>query len=344
MIFVTGGTGLVGSHLLFNLVSKGFKVRALKRKNSNPERVKKLFSWYSAESEELFRKIEWVEGDLLDVDSLESCLEGVEIIYHCAAVVSFESRKRAEMIRNNVEGTANLVNAALARGVGRICHVSSNSALGKAPDGAMVTEETNWTSSPKPSGYSESKFFSEMEIWRGVEEGLEAVVVNPSIIVGPGNWKNSSARFFPAIYGGLRFYTCGITGFVDVRDVIDAILLLTREDIFPRSKNRKFLLNGENMEYRLFCNLIADELHVARPSIRASRWMREVAWRTDALFSLLTGKPAVITRETVLSSARKILYDGSKISRMFGFAYRPVSEAVQHTAVCFLKDMAQNQL
>jgi dihydroflavonol-4-reductase len=342
-VFVTGGTGLVGSHVLLNLVIKGINVRALKRKNSDIKRIKKIFSFYSGEADELFRRIDWFEGDILDISSLETALKDIEIIYHCAGTVSFESRKRREMIHNNVTGTANLVNAALSCGVKRICHVSSISALGKTLDDSPVSETTSWIPAITNSGYSESKFLSESEIWRGVEEGLDAVVVNPSIIVGPGNWENSSVRFFPLIDKGFRFYTGGITGFVDVRDVADAIILLTEKQNFNRAKNQRFLLSGENLEYRVFFNQIADALHKPRPSVGATGIMLGLAWRVAAFWSLVSGNTAWITKETVISSIQKNNYDGSKITRLFGFTYHPIQQAVRHTASCYERENQENQ-
>ncbi len=336
MIFVTGGTGLVGSHLLLALLQQNAGVKVLRRQSSDIEKVRKLFSWYTSEADELFSRIKWVEGDILDMYSLEPHLQDVELIIHCAAVVSFEKKKRTGMIHNNVEGTANLVNAALSCGVKRICHVSSNSALGNTKDGLPVTEETAWTPSRRNSGYSESKFFSEAEIWRGVEEGLDGVVVNPSIIIGPGDWKSSSTSFFPAVYRGFPFYTRGVTGFVDVRDVADAILLLTGNGCFEKAKNTKFLLSGENLSYREFFNQVAEALHKPGPIFYASPFILGIAWRMSTLWSLIAGKPAKITREAVLGSNRVILYDGSRITRLTGFRYRSVSEAIKHTAACFL--------
>jgi len=207
MIFVTGGTGLVGAHLLYELVKDGKKVKALKRETSDLLQVKRTFSFYTDNSEELFNRIEWVNGDLLDYFSFEKLLTGVSVIYHCAAMVSFQAKDRKSMITNNVEGTTNLVNAALEKNVSRICHVSSVAALGRLKNGEPVTENTNWFPSKKVSGYSESKYFSETEIWRGIEEGLDAVIVNPSIIFGPAKWENGSARMFKTIWDGLKFYT-----------------------------------------------------------------------------------------------------------------------------------------
>lgn len=338
MIAVTGGTGLVGSHLLLGLAREGKKIRALHRKSSDRELVRKIFSWYDSDYENLFDQIEWVEGDVMDVFSLEKFLEEVHLVYHCAAVVSFESRRRRELIRNNVEGTANLVNAALLCGVKKICHVSSNSALGKTGNEMAVTEETRWLPSRRNSGYSVSKFFSESEIWRGVEEGLEAVVVNPSIILGPGNWHKGSAAFFPLIDGGFRFFSEGITGYVDVRDVVDALLLLTKPQNFERAKSQKFLLNAENISFRELFNRIADELGKKRPSVYASGLLLEVGWRVSFVYGFIMGKSLRITREMAVNSRAKIYFDGSKIIRMFDFRYRPIQEAIQHTALCYMKE------
>ncbi|HRV87955.1 MAG TPA: NAD-dependent epimerase/dehydratase family protein [Prolixibacteraceae bacterium] len=343
MIFVTGGTGLVGSHLLLSLVLKHGRVRALKRPASDTWQVRKLFSWYREDAAELFEQVEWCDGDILDLFSLEAWLKGVETIYHCAAVVSFESRNRARMIHNNVEGTANVVNAALACGVKRICHVSSNSALGSSRNGTPVTEATSWVPARRNTGYSESKFFSETEIWRGAEEGLQVVVVNPSIIIGPGKWGTGSTSFFPVLYKGLKFYPEGKTGFVDVRDVVDAIMLLTGEGDFERARGRKFLISAENWGYRDFFGAVADALGRPRPRLKASGWMLETAWRLAALGSLLTGRSPAMTRETAASARSVSLFDGSAITREFGFQYRPLSEAITHTANCFLREMNPSQ-
>jgi dihydroflavonol-4-reductase len=343
MIFVTGGTGLVGIHVLFNLVSKGIRVKALKRETSNIGRVKQVFSWYSGDAEELFSRIEWFNGELTDVFSLENAFKDVEIIYNCAGMVSFESSKRKELIHNNIDGTANLVNAALSCGVKRICHVSSNAALGKAPDGSSVSETTSWIPTKKASAYSESKFFSEAEIWRGKEEGLEVIVVNPPIIVGPGNWESSSARFFPLIDNGFRFYTNGKTGFVDVRDVADAIILLTESPNFDLAKNQRFLICGENLGYRDFFILIADALGKPRPSLYVSGIMLQISWLISSFWHLVSRRSVNITKDTVTSSMSRDTYDGSKITRMFGFNYRSIREAVQNTAGCFLREKLENQ-
>ena len=338
MIFVTGGTGLVGAHLLFELTNSGKKVRALKRKNSNLELVLKTFSWYSENPEELFNLIEWVDGDLHDYFGMEKLLAGITEIYHCAAIVSFDPKERKKMIANNVEGTSNLVNAALENGVIKICHVSSVAALGHFENGQLITEETNWVPSKKVSAYSESKFFSETEIWRGIEEGLEAVIVNPSIILGPANWENGSAKMFKTVWEGMKFYTRGVTGFIDVRDVVKAMILLMEESNFETAKNNRFLLSSENISYGEVFFQIADALEKPRPKYYASGFLLGIVWRATRFFSFLTGKSPLITRETAANARRTRNFDGSKITRLFGFQYQPVSESIQKTAAIFKQE------
>ncbi|WP_167604723.1 NAD-dependent epimerase/dehydratase family protein [Maribellus sediminis] len=339
MIFVTGGTGLVGSHLLFELTKGGEKVRALKRPTSNLSQVVKTFSYYTNDAQKLFDSIEWVDGDILDYFALEELLRGVDVIYHCAAIVSFDGRDRSRMIGNNVEGTSNLINAALENQVKRICHVSSIAALGKRENGEMVNEETNWIPAKKHSAYSESKFFSEAEIWRGVEEGIDAVIVNPSIILGPGNWENSSAKFFKTVWDGMKYYTRGVTGYVDVRDVVSVMLQLMNEAHFERCKNQRYLLNAENLTYEEVFNQIADAIGKPRPSVFASDFMTAIAWRLAKVGSWFTRKQPVLTKEVATGRNDINNYDGSKIITAINFQYTPVSASIKNTAKLFLADV-----
>lgn len=339
MIFVTGGTGLVGAHLLYELVLAGNTVKALKRKTSDLQQVVKTFSRYSDIPEILFKQIEWVDGDILDYFSLEKILDGVSEIYHCAAIVAFDPKERQKMITNNVEGTANLVNAALENGVRKICHVSSIAALGRLENGQMVTEETNWLPSKKISGYSESKFFSEAEIWRGIQEGLDALIVNPSIIFGPANWETGSAKMFKTIWNGLKFYTKGVTGFVDVKDVARAMVLLMENDTFEKVKNQRFLLNSENVSYQDIFGQIADALEKPRPKYFATNFLLSLVGRTAAVGSIITRKPSLISRDSVSNSNTIFRFDGSKITRTIDFSYLPVSESIKQTAGFLKRDM-----
>jgi nucleoside-diphosphate-sugar epimerase len=288
----------------------------------------------------LFGRIEWVNGDVLDYFSLENILQGVTQIYHCAAIVSFDPKERKRMISNNVEGTANLVNAAIENGIKRICHVSSIAALGRLENGLSVTEETNWVPAKRISGYSESKFFSEAEIWRGIEEGLDAVIVNPSIIFGPSNWETGSSKMFKTIWDGMKFYTKGVTGFVDVKDVVKAMILLMKEENFDVAKNQRYLLNSENLSYENVFTSIAGALNKPRPKYFASDFLLKIVWRAAKIASLVTAKPSMITRESVANSNAIFNFDGSKISKAFGFTYLPIAESIQQTAQFLKQDMA----
>lgn len=339
MIFVTGGTGLVGSHLLFELVSSNKKVKALKRPTSNIQQVLKTFSYYSENADALFSQIEWVDGDILDYYSMEKILSGTSEIYHCAAIISFETKERLRMISNNVEGTANIINAAIENGIKKICHVSSVAALGFLENGALISEETNWMPTKNISGYSESKFFSEAEIWRGIEEGLDAIIVNPAIIFGPANWESGSAKMFESVWTGMKFYTKGITGFVDVHDVVSAMIQLMDEPNFEACKNQRFILNAENLSYQEVFNTIADELNKPRPTVYASKYVMSIVWRLLTFVSWITGKPSLITRDSASNSNAVRNFDGRKISRQLDFKYIPISKSVKQTAAFLKKDM-----
>ena len=343
MIFITGGTGLVGSHLLLSLLQQGERVRAVKRKSSHITGVRETFSWYSENADHLFSQIEWVEGDLADLEDVERMLEGVDTVYHCAAMVAFDRKSQNQIISNNVHITANLVDAALQKGIKKFCHVSSVSALGKAPDNEPVTEETSWVPSGKLTAYSRSKFFSEMEVWRGVEEGLNAVVVNPSIIVGPGNWKSGSPAFFRFISRGMKFYTKGGTGFVDVRDVAEAMVFLMKDENFGKALNQRFILNAANLSYRKFFSAVATVLEVPAPSIPVSRAMLSLAAAGSWIISIMTGKPAQINSQTLASASSVSSFDGTRISSKLGFTYRPVQEAIEHTGRIFRMSGMKNK-
>lgn len=338
MIFVTGGTGLIGSHLLFELVSAGKKVKALKRKTSNLQQVLKIFACYHKKPEQLFKQIDWVDGDILDYFGLEKILAGAEEVYHCAAIVSFSRKERKKMIQNNVEGTANIVNAALETGVKKFCHVSSVSALGGNQNGYSTDELTNWIPSKRVTGYSQSKFFSETEIWRGIEEGLNAVIVNPSIVLGPGNWETGSSRLFKTVWDGLNFYTKGVTGFVDVKDVVKVMVMLMEDNNFENCKNQRYLLNAENLSYQELFRQIARALNKPAPKYFASRFIMELAWRGAFVYGLMAKNTPALSRETALAANSKSLFDGTKITRTIDFDYTSVADSIKQTAGFLLQD------
>jgi len=332
MILVTGSTGLVGTHLLLELVKKNEKIRAIHRQSSNLQAVYDTFALYEDDPKSYFDKIEWIEADVTDYDSLIQALRGVDYVYHTAAFVSFDPGDRHSMIQINVGGTANLVNACLESKVEKLCYVSSTAALGKAPSGELITEDMIWSYSKNLSSYSVSKYQSEMEVWRGMAEGLQGVIVNPSIIIGPGDWKRSSPYLFSAVWNGMKFYTEGITGYVDIRDVVHAMVTLMAGDF----SSERYTISAENLSYRQVLELIASALDKPPPGIHATPFLISLAWRFNWLFSNLNGKKRRITRDTVRSSKRKALFSNAKIRQAIGMDFIPVKQSVLDTAYHFL--------
>jgi dihydroflavonol-4-reductase len=340
MIYVTGGTGMLGAHLLYRLTKSGYQVRALKRETSNLNQIKKIFSYYSSEeeAEQLLAKIEWADGDLLDRDSIKLHLKGVNFIIHAAAMVSFSRRDRNAMLHNNVEGTANLVDLARESGINRFCHVSSTSALGNPPEGVPASEEHVWNNSRKRTAYGKSKFLSEMEVWRGMNEGMEVLIVNPGVIIGPGNWDTGSPQLFKTIWNGFQFYTEGGTGFVDVLDVSEAIVSMIDQPQWEIVRNQRYVLVARNVKFREFFNLVADNLGKKRPTIPAGDWLLAIAWRLALIVSWFSSSRPAITRDSVNGSNQMSDYDGSHITRLIPFQYRTVEESVGRVAKIFLNE------
>jgi len=329
MILVTGGTGLVGSHLLFDLAKKGESIRALKRENSSLKAVRDCFSFYSDSADELFNNIDWVNGDMLDIDSLEDALNGISLVYHCAALVSFKKADKEQMTNINVEGTRNIVNACIDHKIQKLCYVSSIAALGTPEEkGETVTETTPWSPEDKRSDYSVSKFNSELEVWRGIEEGLDAVIVNPSIILGPGQWHKGSSLLFSSVAKGLKYFTRGITGYVDVRDVSKAMVLLMDSDI----RNERFVLNAENCSCELIFKSIAKALNLSEPNKYASPLMTEIAWRVAFFKKLFLFKEPGFTRATARSSHKCSHYSSQKIKEALGFEFIGITDSIKDTA------------
>jgi len=335
VVLVTGATGMLGSRLVYDLIRNGYRVRALLRNRSRLEQFQVNMGYYTPGAESLTRKVTWIETDLSDYPGLFDALDGIEMVFHCAAMVSFSPHQRKQMYETNITGTGNLVNACLEKGVKRICHVSSIAALGRTEDGEWVTEETAWIPEKKHTGYSISKFHSEMEIWRGVYEGLEAVVLNPSVILGPGDWDNGSPVFYKQIHQGMPFFTRGGTGFVDIRDVCKAMLLLSDEQNWGKAKNNRYLISGSNHTYQELFTAIARSIGKKPPRIRATRSMMEAAWRLNGLISLLTRREPLVTRDSVMGACKMTWFDGSKITRLFALEYTPFEESIDYIGAIF---------
>ena len=340
MILVTGGTGLVGTHLLYDLCKAGKAVRVIKRPESNLSNVKKVFSYYTPDPEELLKNIEWVDADLLDIYSLTEAMEGITEVYHCAAMVSFEAKHQDEMMKINVEGTTNMVNAALEKGIKKFCHVSSIATLGRAENDGFTDEETFWKSSPENSNYAISKYGAEREVWRAAEEGLNMVIVNPSLIVGPGNWTQSSSNMFSKGYKGIKYYSHGTNGFVDVRDVAALTIKLMESDI----TSQRYLLNGENNSFRKFFDVMHEAFGKKKPGIKAGKFLSGFAWRAERIRSSVTGAPPLITKETAASAHKKSCFSNEKVKKVFPeYQFISMERSVRDTCKFFLADFADSR-
>jgi len=335
MILVTGATGLVGSRLLYELVSKGRQVRALKRKNSSMKVVDMVFTAFTGHGP-LPGDIEWVEGDTLDIYSLEEAMRGVTDVYHCAAVVSFDPRQAKTMMTINVEGTANVVNAAISKNVRKLCHVSSIAALGRPSLIGMTDENSRLVFSGKTTPYAVSKYESEREVWRGIAEGLKAVIVNPSVIVGTGDPAKESGKLIDSIHRIPAFYTNGVNGFIGVGDVAKAMILLMDSEV----SDERFVLNAENLSYREIFNMIAESFGKHKPWIRLPSFILALAWSAERVRSLLWHTSPLITQSMVSKSAEKNYYSGEKIKATIEFTYAPVMEAVKEA--CMMYEMLIN--
>ena len=324
----------MGSHLICELIKTGKDVRALKRHNSDLSGIKNLFSKYFPEDDEMFNKIEWVEGDILDVFCLEEAMEGVSQVYHCAALISFNPSDRIKMLRINIKGTENIVNTAIEKNIDKLCYVSSIASLGRAENNNLITEATHWKTSKSNSCYSISKYNSEREVWRGIKEGLNAIIVNPSVILGAGRNDSMSTRLISTMWNGLKFYTTGMNGFVDVRDVVRSMTELMDSDI----KNERFIINSENLSYRDFFTILAGFLGKKAPVIKAPRILQEIAWRLFKLVSLISGSPPFITKETTRTSRNLYRYSNEKIRKAINIDFIPVKESLRQLSKEFANE------
>jgi dihydroflavonol-4-reductase len=314
-ILVTGGTGFLGSYIIKQLVEKGYAVRAIRRSH-------KLPAWIRAD---IFAKVEWIDGDVLDVVALQDAMEGVDIVIHSAAVVSFVKKDREKMYQVNVEGTANVVNMALEKNVRRLVHISSVAALGRTASGGKVNEEKKWEDNKVNTHYAKSKFKSELHVWRGISEGLEAVILNPSTILGYGDWHSSSCAIFRQVYDGFNWYTPGINGFADVEDVARATILLMESGI----SEQRFIVNGDNWTFKKLQDTIAAHFDKKGPSKKASPFLLAVAWRMERFKSLFSGKKPLLTKESARVAISQTYFENDKILEALpGFSFTPLETSI----------------
>lgn len=312
MILVTGATGLVGSHLISALLAKGLPVKALYRTD---------IPSISDSS-----KIQWIKADILDIVALEEAMEGVTQVYHCAAIVSFSAKNKKALHHTNIEGTANIVNACLNAAVEKLVFVSSVAALGRIRENQSINETMSWSEETSNSEYGKSKYFAEMEVWRGMGEGLNVIIVNPVIILGAGDWTKGSTAIFKSAYDEFPWFTDGSSGFVDVLDVVDAMILLMESNL----SSQRYIISGANLPYRDLFTMIANAFHKRPPHKRVTALLAEIVWRLEAIKGSITGKSPLLTKETSRTARTSVHFDNSKLLKAIpGFQYRPIESSIK---------------
>lgn len=323
MILVTGANGLVGSFVCAHFISKGYKVRALIRKDSDKSLLKHLS-----------KDIEFCYGDINNTGSLLEAMPGVEYVVHTAAIISFWSKRNRDMYQTNVIGTRNLIDICLEHNIKKFIHVSSIAAIGRKTSDTIIRETNTWEESSLNSYYAQSKYLAETEVYRGIEEGLAASLVNPSIILGPGLNSSISMRLFQYVSKKNKFYTDGFLNYVDVRDVVESIDKLLFD---PSTNGERYILNGGTISYKDFFTQVANTLHVTPPSIRATNLMRQIVWRVEAFKSFFTNKEPLITKTTAKTAANKIEYSSDKIIAATQITFKPIHDTIEWTCSKMLR-------
>lgn len=324
MVLVTGGTGFLGAYIIKNLVEKGVPVRAIRRSSKLPFFI----------DDAIWKKVERVEGDVLDIVSLQDAMQGIDAVIHSAAIVSFTRENRKEMYAVNIDGTANVVNMALETGVRRLLHVSSVAALGRTTKPTTVTEEKAWEENKNNTHYAITKHHAEMHAWRGFAEGLQGVIINPSTILGFGNWHQSSGAIFKNAYNSFPWYTKGVNGFVGVGDTAEAAVRLLLSDI----NEKRFIVNAENRSFQSLFNVIAEAFGKKPPHRYANKTMSEIAWRMEKLKSIFTGKKPLLSKETAKVAHSQTSFDNSALlNALPGFSFTPLDDVIKKTCLQYNK-------
>ena len=312
MILITGATGLVGSHLLKELNKSTNQIIALYNKTKPSLEIENLATWKQV--------------DILDMTALEVAMQNIKQVYHCAAMVSFNPKEKALLHQLNIDGTTNVVNACINANIEKLVHVSSVAAIGKITNQEVISEQMSWSDSDNNSEYSKTKYLSEMQVWRGIGEGLNAVIVNPSIILGAGDWNNGSTGIFKTVYNEFPWYTDGSTGFVDVIDVVQAMILLMNSS----ASNERYIVNGWNLSYKKVFDETAKGFNKKKAHKKVTPFLAAIVWRIEKLKSFITGSNPLLTRETAISAQTKIQFDNSKLLKKFPeFRYASFEKSIQ---------------
>ena len=320
--FLTGGTGLLGTYFLIKALEQGHGVTAIYRNEKSIELSKKIFALQGSQIVEKFSKIDWVQANLLNPLELDELILPHHTVVHCAGMVSFLPSDEQEMYKSNFVGTQNLVNVCIEKGVKKFIHISSVSTLCKEEE---IRDETSFQRPAKEAGfYGKSKYLAEMEVWRGMQEGLNACVLSPSIILGAHDWNKGSSKMFGVAHQGLLFYTLGKTGFVDVNDVAEAILVVAKTE----TKQKRYCLNAENIFYKDFF----ENLHLAfgkpMPKYKAGKFLTSLYWRLQWLKSKITNSAPLVTKESASTAHSIRLFNGDRFAEEFSFSYTPINKSV----------------
>jgi dihydroflavonol-4-reductase len=329
---ITGATGIIGSHVALALLRRGLPVTATRQSGSDVSKTRKLFSYYGAS--ELFEQIKWTEIDITNNFSVEDALEENATVFHCAGMVSFNRKDRKKLFEVNEIGTKNLVNACLHKKTKALCHVSSVAVFHNKDFKAPLDESVFWKKSGSESDYAKSKYNAEKEVWRGIEEGLNAVIINPGVVLSPGFWDQSSSKIFNTCYKGNRFYTNGTTGYVAASDVATIMLELVLKERF----GQRYILVENNYSFRTIFNQIQTNFGRSVPSIKVSRTVLTLGWIANFFHSSLTGKTPTITKAVINSALNNQSYSNQKILDALSYKFTPIEEVIGQICEMFLKD------
>lgn len=333
MILVTGGTGLVGSHLLLELALSNAKVRAIYRTGAKLEAVKKVFSYYTDTPDAIFNKIDWVPADILDIPAMEQAFTDVRYVYHAAAMISFDPNDFDELHKINVEGTANMVNLCIGHNIEKLCYVSTIGAIGPSLAGKQATEDNEWTEQ-HANVYALTKQAAEMEVWRGSQENLDVVVVNPGVIIGPGFWESGSGSLFNIAKRGTKYCPPGGSGFVGVTDVTRIMMGLMASHI----KNERFILVSENLSFLDILTRVASAMGTKPPTKIVRVWQLKLLRYLDYLSHLLTGNKRRITRDTIYGLQHQETYDNRKIKWALNTEFEALEKSIRFSSRLFIAE------
>ena len=323
MILVTGGTGLVGSHLIYQLTLENNVIRATHRADSDIERVKLLFKFYSKDFNQLFKKIEWIEADLNNLSQLQDAFKDVSFVYHCAAYISFDPSKYETLRRVNIRGTANIVNLCVKNKIKKLCHVSSVATLGY--NIKEIDENNYWDGNKHKSAYAISKYGAEMEVWRGVQEGVKSVIINPGVIIGPGFSKSAFGTIIKMVTNKKRFHTCGKTGYVDVRDIANIMIRLMNSKI----ENKRYILVNKNLSYKKVIDMVSSNLGMKNKSTFVSKSKLKIALVFDLVSSKFFNKERKLSKALCKTLTRNFNYSSKKIKKILNFEFTSILETFE---------------